>query len=143
MTWWRRAPQPAGPPTIQAAGGAVWRRSPLGLEVVLVHRPRYDDWTLPKGKLAGGENHLAAALREVEEETGLRCDPGPELPGTAYRDRHDRPKMVRYWAMTPVEGEFVPSREVDRIRWLPTAEADALLTYDRERPVLDALTSTV
>ncbi|MGI8983283.1 MAG: NUDIX hydrolase, partial [Acidimicrobiales bacterium] len=77
---------------VQAAGGVVWRRAPAGtLEVLLVHRPRYDDWTVPKGKLAPGEDHPAAALREVEEETGLRCTLGPELAPTAYVDRKGRP----------------------------------------------------
>ena len=127
---------------VEAAGGVVWRRTPAGeLEVLLVHRPRYDDWTVPKGKLAAGENHAAAALREVQEETGLRCTLGEELPSTSYTDRKGRPKRVRYWAMTPAGGEFTPSDEVDEVRWVPLDAAASFLTYPRDRAVLDALTS--
>lgn len=129
---------------VQAAGGVVWRRSPSGdVEVLLVHRPRYDDWTVPKGKLDSGEDHAAAALREVEEETGLQCHLGPELGSTSYRDRRDRPKQVRYWAMTPTGGRFTPTAEVDEVRWLPLAEARARLSYERDLPVLDALARAV
>lgn len=125
---------------VQAAGGVVWRRSPAGeVEVLLVHRPRYDDWTLPKGKLAPGEDHAGAALREVEEETGLRCTLGPELPATTYLDRKGRPKRVRYWAMTPAGGRFTPTDEVDESRWVPVGAARLHLSYSRDQPVLDAL----
>ncbi|MDQ4069519.1 MAG: NUDIX hydrolase [Actinomycetota bacterium] len=129
---------------VRAAGGVVWRRSAgRDLEVLLVHRPKYDDWTVPKGKLDPGEDHAEAAVREVEEETGLRCALGPELGSTSYRDRRGRPKSVRYWAMTPVAGEFTATDEVDEIRWLPVDEAKAVLTYERDRPVLDALRRAV
>jgi 8-oxo-dGTP diphosphatase len=122
----------------------VWRRSPAGaVEILLVHRPRYDDWTVPKGKLESGEAHPAAALREVAEETGLRCALGPELVSTTYRDRRDRPKEVRYWAMTPLDGDFVPTEEVDEVRWLPVDAARSLLTYPRDQPVLDALEQAI
>jgi 8-oxo-dGTP pyrophosphatase MutT (NUDIX family) len=125
---------------VEAAGGVVWRRSPAGeLEVLLVHRPRYDDWTVPKGKLGAGEAHAGAALREVEEETGVRCTLGEELPSTSYVDRKGRPKRVRYWSMTPAGGEFTPTDEVDEVRWLPVDAAASLLTYPRDRAVLDAL----
>jgi 8-oxo-dGTP diphosphatase len=125
---------------VEAAGGVVWRRWPEGgAEILLVHRPRYDDWTVPKGKLDAGETHVEAALREVEEETGLRCSLGPELPSASYRDRRGRPKRVRYWAMTPVGGRFTPTAEVDEVRWLPVPEAKALLSYPRDRELLDAL----
>ena len=86
-------------------------------EVLLVHRPKYRDWTLPKGKLEPGESHEQAALREVEEETGLVCELGRELGSTSYRDGKARPKVVRYWAMRPLRGAFSPHREVDEIRW--------------------------
>jgi 8-oxo-dGTP diphosphatase len=129
---------------VHAAGGVVWRRSPAGeLEILLVHRPRYDDWTVPKGKLDAGEDHATAALREVAEETGLRCALGAELASISYRDRRDRPKEVRYWAMTPVDGTFVPNDEVDEVRWLPVEAARSLLTYRRDESVLAALGQAV
>ena len=129
---------------VQAAGGVVWRRDPTGdLEILIVHRPRYDDWTVPKGKLDPGEDHATAALREVAEETGLRCSLGPELASTSYRDRRDRPKQVRYWAMTPVDGEFTPTDEVDEALWVAVDDAPSLLSYLRDLPVLAALREAV
>jgi 8-oxo-dGTP diphosphatase len=122
-------------PQVRAAGGVVRR----GEDVLVVHRPKYDDWTLPKGKLDPGESDEQAALREVEEETGLRCRLGRELPTIRYDDRHGRSKQVRYWQMEPESGEFVPNDEVDEIRWLPPAEALALMSYDRDRDVLRAV----
>ena len=121
----------------------MWRRRPDGqAEVILVHRPKYDDWSLPKGKLHAGEDEATAALREVEEETGLRCVLGQELPVSRYHDRFGREKTVRYWAMTPVAGgspAFVPNNEVDEVRWLTTDDATALLSYDRDREILREL----
>ena len=131
-------------PAVEAAGGVVWRRAPSGAtEVLLVHRPKYDDWSLPKGKLAPGEAYEQAALREVAEETGLRCSLGPELETTTYRDAADRPKVVRYWAMTPVDGRFSPSHEVDQVRWVPVAEVGGVLTYDRDSAVVQALSTVL
>ena len=130
-----------GPDHVEAAGGVVWRRSAEGLEVLLVHRPRYDDWTLPKGKLDAGEDHPTAALREVEEETGLRCTLGAELAPSTYVDGRRRPKVVRWWAMRPGDGTFVPGAEVDEASWLPVADAASLLSYDRDRDVLRSFTS--
>ena len=125
---------------IQAAGGVVWRARPdVGVEVLVVHRPKYDDWSLPKGKLDPGEDHATAALREVAEETGLRCALGRELATTRYRDRDGNPKVVRYWAMQVESGEFAPNREVDEIRWLPPERAAALMTYQRDRTVVSSL----
>jgi 8-oxo-dGTP diphosphatase len=120
-------------PSVQAAGGVVLRD---GL-VAVVHRPKYDDWSLPKGKLDDGESFEDAALREVEEETGLRCRLVRELPEVRY-DVRGRPKLVRYWAMeVEEETPFVPNEEVDQVRWVEPQEALALLTYDRDRePVL-------
>ncbi len=120
---------------VEAAGGVVLR----GGHVLLVHRPRYDDWTLPKGKLDRGESFEDAALREVREETGLSCALGDELPATEYRDNKDRPKLVRYWAMEVTDGEFEANDEVDEVRWVPLADAVAELTYDRDREVLSSL----
>ena len=118
---------------VQAAGGVVLRD---GL-VALVHRPRYDDWSLPKGKLDPGESSEEAALREVEEETGLRCSLVRELPTVRY-DVRGRLKEVRYWVMEALdEMPFVPNEEVDEVRWVDPQEALALLSYDRDRePVL-------
>jgi 8-oxo-dGTP diphosphatase len=122
--------------TVRAAGGVVWRRADGGV-VVLVHRPAYDDWSFPKGKLHQGETEVEAALREVEEETGLRCTLGRELATVAYRDSKGRPKTVRYWEMTPAGGTLRPTDEVDDARWVPFDEARAALTYAHDRRVLD------
>jgi 8-oxo-dGTP diphosphatase len=117
---------------VKASGGVVCR----GGQVALVHRPRYDDWSFPKGKLDKGESWEEAALREVEEEIGLRCRLGDELPPTSYRDNKGRAKVVRYWLMEPIDGEFVPSDEVDEVRWLSRAEAEELLSYAHDRVLL-------
>ena len=120
---------------VDAAGGVVERDG----RVLLVHRPRYDDWTFPKGKLDPGESFEDAALREVEEETGVRCTLGRELPPTSY-EVNGRPKLVRYWLMSPdAELDFAPNDETDDIRWVTPDDARALLTYDRDRDVLAAL----
>jgi 8-oxo-dGTP pyrophosphatase MutT (NUDIX family) len=120
---------------IRAAGGVV--RSD-GL-VAVVHRPRYDDWTLPKGKALPGETDEECARREVAEETGLRCDVGRLLGTSSYRDRNGRPKTVAYFELTPVEGSFAPNDEVDELRWLAPDEAAGLLTHERERELVRAL----
>ncbi len=119
---------------VKASGGVVWRRAPGGaVEVVVVHRPRYDDWSLPKGKLDPGEGWEAAALREVEEEVGLRCRLGPELPPVNYRDNKGRDKVVRYWLMEPDgEAAFEPNDEVDEMRWLEPGAAAELLSYPHD-----------
>jgi 8-oxo-dGTP diphosphatase len=119
---------------VRAAGGVVVRD---GL-VALVLRPRYDDWTLPKGMLDAGESFEEAAIREIDEETGLRTRLVRELPAVHYEVR-GRPKVVRYWLME-VESDpgFVPNDEVDALRWLEPAAARSLLSYDRDRDVLMA-----
>ena len=123
-------------PEVRAAGGVAWRRSANGPEIVVVHRPRYDDWSLPKGKLDEGETFEQAALREVEEETGLRCSLGQYLGETSYRDRKQRLKVVRYWAMEAGDGEFSPDDEVDEARWATPDAALELLTYDFDRALV-------
>jgi 8-oxo-dGTP pyrophosphatase MutT (NUDIX family) len=124
---------------IRAAGGVVARRRDAGLDVLLVHRPAYDDWTFPKGKALPGETDQACAFREVEEETGLICTLETELPSTVYRDAKGRKKRVRYWLMRPTTGELAFRHEVDDGRWLPLLEAAAQLTYARDTAVLAAV----
>jgi 8-oxo-dGTP diphosphatase len=109
--------------------------------VLLVHRPRYDDWTLPKGKCEEGEDDIACALREVEEETGLSCVVGDELPTTRYVDNQGRPKAVRYWAMQRRGGSGELLHEVDEVAWLSLDAAKKKLSYSRDAAVLDALES--
>jgi 8-oxo-dGTP diphosphatase len=120
------------PAQVEAAGGVITRDG----RIALVHRPKYGDWTFPKGKLDPGEDFEQAALREVEEETGLRCRLARELPSSTYVDAKGRSKLVRYWQMEPLAGEFSPNDEVDELRWVSPGEARALLTYDRDREVL-------
>jgi 8-oxo-dGTP diphosphatase len=128
----------AGPREIRAAGGAVVRD---GL-VAVVHRPKYGDWSLPKGKLEPGETWEQAALREVEEETGLRCTLAEALESTRYTDRKGRPKEVRYWRMeVAADTGFEVSDEVDALRWVPFAEARALLTHAHDRALVHAVVS--
>ena len=103
-----------------------------------MHRPRYDDWSLPKGKLDPGERWAGAALREVEEETGLTCELGPPLVSVFYHDRRRRLKEVRYWAMWPLEGTFEPNKEVDAVAWLDLHTAMAWVTYEFDLYVLDS-----
>jgi 8-oxo-dGTP diphosphatase len=124
--------------TIRAAGGLVVRPGSNGAEVAVIHRPAYDDWTLPKGKLRVGESAEEAALREVLEETGQRCRIGRPAGTMSYRDRFGRPKTVTYWEMEPMGGTFVPTREVDSVRWLPVRKAAEALTYPRDRELFDA-----
>jgi len=109
------------------------------LEVLLVHLPHHDDWSFPKGKAERDESDEDCARREVEEETGLRGELGPELGSTEYRDARGRRKRVRYWAMRPLDGRFQSCREVDEVRWLPLDEAERTLTWERDLPVLRSL----
>ncbi|MBO1416136.1 NUDIX hydrolase [Streptomyces sp. FH025] len=141
-------PAPAGAgraPVILAAGAVLWlpgRPKPSGRlgrpRIAVIHRPKYDDWSLPKGKLDPGEDVVEAALREVWEETGFRCLLGPELPAQHY-PAQGRPKEVRYWSAVPTGGAFRPNREVDRLEWLPAGKARARLTHGRDRLLIDAL----
>jgi 8-oxo-dGTP pyrophosphatase MutT (NUDIX family) len=129
--------------TVRAAGGIVHRRDPDGeWQVLLVHRPRYDDWSLPKGKADRGERAEQTALREVEEETGLRCLLGDEVGETRYKDTKGRSKIVRYWLMQPepfaaeANGEFTPNHEVDAVEWCTQEEAAARVSYAHDRELL-------
>ena len=133
-----------GEPLVRAAGGVLQRRMRRGVfsrrEVAVVHRPRYDDWSFPKGKRDGKESDEETALREVEEETGFRCRLGPDLGALEYRDARGRQKTVRYWLMElepEANGQvFVPNREVDELRWCTAGEAGRLLTYEHDRDLL-------
>ncbi len=134
----------ADPIEVLAAGGAVWRRDGAGtVEILLVHRPRYDDWSLPKGKCNEGESFLACAQREVLEETGFACTVGDDLLDIFYRDHKGRPKVVRYWAMEVAGGAFTANDEVDEVRWLAFPAAVSLLSYPHDRPVLRALVTAL
>jgi 8-oxo-dGTP pyrophosphatase MutT (NUDIX family) len=130
---------------VQAAGGVVTRPGPGGdaagpLEYLVVHRPRYDDWSLPKGKLEPGESFEDAARREIEEETGVRVELGAALPASEYVDRHGRPKVVHYWRMTPIgAAAWHPGDEVDETRWITAAEAATLLSYEHDRRLIEAV----
>jgi 8-oxo-dGTP diphosphatase len=127
---------------VRAAGGVVVRqRGDGGREVAIVHRPKYDDWSLPKGKLDEGEEWRAAALREVAEETGLRCEAVTELAPSTYLDRKGRRKHVRWWLMRPLEGRFEPNDEVDELRWVPVERATGLLDYAHDRELVAAAAS--
>ena len=144
----RRKKEREPEPQVRAAGGLVWRSSVVadedgitrpGMEVVLVHRPRYDDWSFPKGKLDRGESFESAAVREVAEETGLVCELGDELPSTRYFDSKGRLKLVRYWSMRPVGLEaWAPNDEIDGRRWVAVDDATDLLTYAHDRVLLRA-----
>jgi 8-oxo-(d)GTP phosphatase len=121
---------------VRAAGGIVLRGEGPDRSVVLVHRPRDDDWSFPKGKLDADEDEATAALREVEEETGLRCRLGPSIGAVTYQDRRGQAKVVRYFQMDADGGRFAPNHEVDELRWVPIEDAVRLLSYAHDRSLL-------
>ena len=125
---------------VRAAGGVIVRwTNGSEPELLLIHRPRRNDWTFPKGKVESGETDEACALREVEEETGLRCELESELATTAHINSKGRLKEVRYWLMRPAGGEAAPRNEVDAVRWVSLARAAQMLTYQRDRDLLGSL----
>lgn len=128
-------------PLVRAGGGVVWRRGgDEALELLIVHRPRYGDWSFPKGKVDDGDaDDLATALREVWEETGLRCTAGPELPSVRYTDRKGRPKVVRYWAMSVMAGELTANDEVDAMEWVSPTVAAQRLSYEHDQRLADSI----
>jgi 8-oxo-dGTP diphosphatase len=130
---------------VRAAGGVVWRRTAGGLQVLLVHRPRYDDWSMPKGKLDPGEGFEAAAVREVREETGVTGNLGADLGEVRYTDHHGRPKVVQWWAIEAADQAGGPDdqEEVDELRWVDLAAAPALLSYPLDVEVLNRFRATL
>ncbi len=127
---------------IEAAGGVLWRpaQGGLGVEIALVHRPKYDDWSVPKGKLVAGEHPLLGALREIKEESGFTGQPGRMLGEISYL-KDGNPKRVRYWAVRAVAGQFIGGEEVDQLIWLPPREALAHLSTDRDPPIVKSFSS--
>jgi 8-oxo-dGTP diphosphatase len=122
---------------IRAAGGVVCRAGPSDeTEIAIIHRPVYDDWTLPKGKVEPDETPEDCALREVREETGFKCELVRPLGCTAYVDRRGRDKMACYWVMQVLGGRFRPGIEVDKLVWLPVDQAVKRLTYGRDKTLL-------
>lgn len=147
-----------GPVEVFAAGGVVWRPRPGNaqkvndaraggggkVEVLLVHRPRYDDWSIPKGKRDPGESDEDCARREVLEETGLSCELGEEVAQSEYIDRKGRAKLVRYWSMrAPTRAaKFQANDEVDEWRWLSPRKASKLASHAADALIVQAFTKT-
>jgi 8-oxo-dGTP pyrophosphatase MutT (NUDIX family) len=131
--------RPTGRPVV-AAGAVVLRKAPGGPEVLLVHRPKYDDWSFPKGKVDRGEHVLSAAVREVAEETGLGIRLGRPLDSQQYAISGGRTKVVHYWIARVLDSDdvsaYVPNREIDQVRWVPVDEARRLLSYTYDRATL-------
>ncbi len=123
---------------VRAAGGVIWEEFDHELRVLVVHRPRYNDWSFPKGKHELGEDDLACAIREVTEETGFFVQVGEQLPEAHYTDHKGRPKTVAYWSMqrTPGSADFVANDEVDEALWLCPADVETKLTYEIDRQLL-------
>jgi 8-oxo-dGTP pyrophosphatase MutT (NUDIX family) len=125
---------------IQAAGGLIWRNANGKKELAIIHRPKHDDWTLPKGKLEPGESWKEAALREVHEETGCQAEI-ENFAGCICYNPKDIPKIVLYWNMKLIdEGNFKPNKEVDQVRWLKIEDALAMLGYQSERELIKKAT---
>ncbi|WP_344258291.1 NUDIX hydrolase [Streptomyces sodiiphilus] len=139
-------------PAVRAAGCVLWRRptgagpggsGATGVEVAVVHRPKYDDWSHPKGKLNAGEDPAAAAVREVREETGMECVLGAPLPVTRYLTETGGPKEVSYWTAEAVTGAFEPNDEIDLLHWLPPGQARDRLSHPADRDLLDRALATL
>lgn len=121
---------------IEAAGGVIVDMSKGKPRYLLIHRPRYDDWSLPKGKLDRGEKHRDAALREVKEETGLVCDVLAKLSNVNYLTPNGNTKRVKYWLMEARSGSFVRNDEVDAVTWVKRSQAMSLLTHVHDQAVV-------
>jgi 8-oxo-dGTP diphosphatase len=120
------------PREVHAAGGVIVRDG----RIAVVHRPHREDWSLPKGKLETGESFEEAAVREIREETGYEVTLGEALTDVRYEDHKGRPKVVKYWLMSIVGGDFAANDEVDELRWLAPNDAIALLTYDNDHEIV-------
>ncbi|HSF85966.1 MAG TPA: NUDIX hydrolase [Acidimicrobiia bacterium] len=120
-----------GTRVVKAAGAVVHRTGERGTEVLLAHRPKYDDWSLPKGGLDDGESYEQAAVREVEEETGFTGELGAHVGAVGYAVRNEQ-KVVHYWLLAANGGSFAPNLEVDAVEWLPPKKALRLLSYRRD-----------
>ena len=131
--------EPENPPTdlMRAAGGVPYRRNDAGIELAVIHRPHREDWSFPKGKLDPGETFEQCAVREVFEETGFEVKLDHFVGTTEYVHRKGRPKIVAYWLVSVIGGEFVVNEEADEVRWVSIDEARSLVTYDRDRELLD------
>jgi 8-oxo-dGTP pyrophosphatase MutT (NUDIX family) len=123
---------------VRAAGGVPYRSVDSRVEVLVVHRPEYDDWSFPKGKCHDGELDDDCVQREIGEETGLEVELERFLGESWYRDAKDRPKVARFWSLRPVGGEAVAQAEIDGVEWLEPDDARKRLSYDRDREILDA-----
>lgn len=129
---------------VYANGGVIFKKGGRDLNEIfyaLIHRPRYDDWSIPKGKQEPGEKPLDCALREIAEETGYISVPVSELKSVSYTDNQGRSKLVRYWLVEPRSGQFSANQEVDALAWLPFPIAVNTLTYEFDRGVLDSARS--
>jgi len=131
-------PKQSDAPLIQAAGAVLWRKSDVSqLEIAVIHRPRYDDWSLPKGKVESGESHISAGYREIQEETGYESTFGPEI-GTVVYKLEGAPKEVRYWAAAATIKTGTPNpKEVDEVLWLTPDKAKEKLSNKDDRAIVD------
>ncbi|MCI0494289.1 NUDIX hydrolase [candidate division KSB1 bacterium] len=121
---------------IQSAGGLLWRESRKGKELLLIHRPKYDDWTLPKGKLEPGENWTQAAIREVLEETGCQAEI-ISFAGCICYTYKGIPKIVLFWNMKVIgECQFHPTKEVDQVQWVEIDEVQKTMSYRDEKKLV-------
>lgn len=122
---------------IEAAGGILWKETSYGFKLAIIHRKRYDDWSLPKGKREPGESWQETALREVREETGCPATLGEFIGSTAYTINGQTPKVVLFWHMTAENDcEFIPNSEVDKLKWVTPKNALKFLNYEDERSIV-------